>query len=84
LSKPWNGLPVASELRVSIDGTRHQVRLLHRGWFRNLTIAGSLELSTWKAGVVGDQLTVCIDGIRIVLDVPKGLEQVHAPVSAAY
>ena len=84
LSKPWNGLPSTSELRVSIDGTSNQVRLLHRGWLKNLTFEGSLELSTWKTGVVCDQLTVRIDGIAIVLDVPKGLEQMHTRVSAAY
>ena len=83
LSKPWSGLPAKSEFTVSRDGESNRVRLLHRGLLKNLTFDGVLDLSTFKTGIVCDQLTVQIDGVAIVLDVPKGLQQMSTPVEAA-
>lgn len=84
LTKPWNGLPAKSALTVTRDGASSQVRLLYHGWFKNLSFDGSLELSTFKTGIVCDQLTVRIDGVAIEMDLPKGLGQINTPVSATY
>jgi len=74
LTAPWNGLPARSAIWITRNRTGGQVEMLFRGWLSNRTFAGVLELSTYKTGMICDQLAIRVEGVEIVLDVQKGLE----------
>ena len=79
LAYSWNGLPARSAMTITRIGSGDGVKMQYRGWLKNLSFDGRLDASSYRSGLVCDQVTVQIDKINVPFDVRKGLQASVSP-----
>ncbi len=75
LARPWNRFPKSSAFHVLHVGPYDEVQVIHRGWTKQSTFNGTMDLASYSPGLVCDRLTIRIDAVDVHFDVRKGLMQ---------